>query len=250
MCGRYALVDGKQVFLSFAMMKHLREEGKVYDILPRYNAAPMQQLPVVAIREGELRIQLMQWWLVPHWAKEPATKFSTFNAKSETVDAKGLFAPYFKGSRCIVPASGFFEWQKQGAAKQPMYITPADGPMLFLAGLFSVWKGPDAKELPTFTILTTEPNALMKPIHNRMPVILEEKDLPQWLDRDFKDTAVLKKLLVPCPARALRASPVSALVGNARNDVRACIEPVTTPETPDASIVKKPAAKKRPPGSR
>ena len=245
MCGRYALVDGKKVFLSFAMMKHLREEGKVYDILPRYNAAPMQQLPVIAIREGELRIQLMQWWLVPHWAKEPVTKFSTFNAKSETVDTKGLFLPYFKGSRCLVPASGFFEWQKKGAAKQPMYITLNTGPMLFLAGHFSVWRSADGKELPTFTVLTTEPNALMKPIHSRMPVILEERDFPQWLDRDFKDTAVLKKLLVPSPA-AMNAVPVSSIVGNARNDVPACIEPLTGPATPAVMPAKRTAAPKRP----
>lgn len=156
MCGRYALVEGKKVFLSFAMMKRLREEGKVYDVLPRYNAAPMQHLPVIAVREGELRIQLMQWWLVPHWAKEPGTKFSTFNAKSETVDKKGLFLPYFKGSRCLVPASGFFEWKKSGAVKQPMYVTLKESPVLFFAGLFSVWKSPDGlRELPTFTILTT-----------------------------------------------------------------------------------------------
>lgn len=237
MCGRYALVDGKKVFLSFAMMKHLREEGKVYDILPRYNAAPMQRLPVIAVREGELRIQLMQWWLVPHWAKEPDTKFSTFNAKSETVDKKGLFLPYFRGSRCLVPASGFYEWKKEGSAKQPMYVTLARAPMLFFAGLFSVWKSGDGKELPTFTVLTTEPNALMKPIHNRMPVILHERDFEQWLDRDFKDTDALKRLLVPYAPGEMKAYPVSSIVGNARNDVPECIEPLTAPPA-------KPAPKK------
>jgi putative SOS response-associated peptidase YedK len=247
MCGRYALVDGKQVFLSFAMMKHLRETGKVYDILPRYNAAPMQRLPVIAVREGELRIELMQWWLVPHWAKEPDTKYSTFNAKSETVDKKGLFQAYFRGSRCLVPASGFFEWKNLGSTKQPMYIRPAQGTLLFFAGLFSVWKAPDGKELPTFTILTTEPNDLMRPIHARMPVILQERDFERWVDRDEKDTEALKKLLVPCPVRDLEAYPVSAMVGNARNDVPACIEPLTAPAS---ALAPPPAARPRRPSTR
>ncbi len=249
MCGRYALVDGKQVFLSFAMMKHLREEGKVYDILPRYNAAPMQRLPVIAVREGELRIELMQWWLVPHWAKEPAVKFSTFNAKSETVGTTKLFAPYFKGSRCLVPASGFFEWKKTGpTTKQPMYIHRTDAPVLFFAGLFSVWKGPDGKELPSFTILTTEPNDLMRPIHARMPVIVQEHDFERWVDRNYKDTDELKKLLVPCDPGLMDAYPVAAMVGNARNDVPACIEPVTAPASAPPSPA--PARAKRLPAKR
>ena len=198
----------------------------------------------IAVREGEMRIELMQWWLIPHWAAEPTTKFSTFNAKSETVDKKGLFLPYFRGSRCLVPASGFYEWKKEGSAKQPMYMRLKNAPMLFFAGLFSVWKSADGKELPTFTVLTTEPNALMKPIHSRMPVILGEDAFEQWLDRDFKDTDALKKLLVPYPAAKMDAYLVSAVVGNARNDVPECIVPLKAPAIPAAPAAKKVVAKK------
>ncbi len=241
MCGRYALVDGLKVFMTFQAMKAMKTEGKVFEILPRYNAAPMQTMPVVAVRGGDLRAEPMRWWLVPHWSKDGKPVASTFNAKAETLGQSRLFSPYFKGSRCLVPADAFYEWQKvsSGAAvpgkrrttveKVPYAVRMNDEAPFMFAGLFSVWKNAKEEEFPSFTIITTEPNDLMAPIHNRMPVILPEQQYAQWLDREYRDTDALAKLLVPYPARAMKAFPVSTIVSNSRNDSPACLVPAELP---------------------
>lgn len=238
MCGRYALVDGKKVFLTFKMMKDLKQKGKPFDVLPRYNVSPMALMPVVAMRNEELIIEKMRWWLIPHWSKDDKPKFASFNARAETLEESKLFAPYFKSSRCLIPAEAFYEWkktiaikevrgkQKEVEEKQPVCIRMQDDAPFMFAGLFSVWKNEKEEEFPTFTIVTTEPNKLMEDIHNRMPVILPEKHFEQWLDRDFKDTPVLKKLLIPYPAKKMKAYKVSRTVSNSRNDVPECLDPV------------------------
>ena len=237
MCGRYALIDGQRVFLTFDKLKQLHQMGKVFEILPRYNASPMQKMPVIAVRNGDLVAQLMQWWLIPSWSKDGKIAFSTFNAKAETLEKSRLFFPYFKGARCLVPADAFYEWKKhtvtaevrgkkkETTEKQPMCIRMKDDESFMFAGLFSVWKNEKGEEFPTYTIITTEPNELMSAIHTRMPVILDEKHFDTWLDRDFKDTAALKKLLAPYPKSKMRAYAVSRLVSNSRNDVPECLEP-------------------------
>lgn len=112
MCGRYALVNGKEVYLTGSQMTKMRELGQPFNLLPRYNASPTQMMPVIYIRDGELVVQPMQWWLVPQWSKDGKVNFSTFNAKSETLEQSKLFSPYFKGSRCLIPAEAFYEWKK------------------------------------------------------------------------------------------------------------------------------------------
>jgi putative SOS response-associated peptidase YedK len=239
MCGRYALVNGKTVFLTWEKLKELANKGTPFEILPRYNAAPKQNMPVVAVRDNELKVEMMQWGLVPHWSKEPKTEFSTINAKSETLEQSKLYSPYFKGSRCLVPADAFYEWKRitleqRGKGKpstteqkQPMCIRMNDEKPFMFAGLFSVWKDPQSgEELPTYTIITTTPNEMMQKIHHRMPVILDEKDFDRWLDRDYKDTKKLNELLKPYPAQKMKAFPVSRLVNSPANDVPACLEPV------------------------
>lgn len=239
MCGRYALVNGKKVFLTWEKLKEIVKKGIPFEILPRYNAAPKQKMPVVAVRDNELKVEMMQWGLVPHWSKEPKTEFSTINAKSETLEQSKLYSPYFKGSRCLMPADAFYEWKKiileqestgkkpKSEQKQPMCIRMKDEKPFMFAGLFSVWKDPNNdNELPTFTIITTAPNEMMQEIHNRMPVILDEKDFDRWLDRDYKDTKTLNDLLKPYPARKMKAYPVSRLVNSPANDVPACLVPV------------------------
>ncbi len=255
MCGRYAIVDGKKVFLTFELMKQMRQNKEVFEILPRYNASPMQKLPVVAVRNKELTMDLMQWWLIPHWAPDSKPAYSTFNAKAETIDKKGVFVAYFKGSRCLVPADAFYEWKKYSTEKevrgktktveekQPMCVRMKDKKPFMFAGVFSVWVNKKTgEELPTFSIITTDPNKLMAPIHNRMPVILNEKDFDMWLDRDFKDTDALKKLLVPFPPTKMQAYPVSTIVSSSRNDVPECMEPikVSNSVTPKKAATKKP----------
>jgi putative SOS response-associated peptidase YedK len=238
MCGRYALIDGKRVLATFAQLHKVKDAGQALKELPRYNASPMQRLPVFAIRSDELVAEQMQWWLIPHWAKDAKPSFSSFNAKGETIEQSKLFAPYFKGSRCLVPAEAFYEWQrvttmhdvrgkpKKVEEKHPICIRMKDESPFMFAGLFSIWKDPEGKEHPTFTIITTEPNELMAPIHNRMPVILPEQHFEQWLDRAYKDTDHLKTLLVPYPAKEMKAYRVSSLVSNPRNDVPQCLNPV------------------------
>lgn len=238
MCGRYAIIDGKKVLASFPMLQQAVLATEAFQGLPQYNAAPMQKLPVVALRGGTLTVDRMQWWLVPHWSKEPASQFSTFNAKGETLEKSRLFGPYFKGSRCLVPADAFYEWKKSvvskktGAAagevteKHPMCIRMRSEQTFMFAGLFSVWKGgEEGEELATFTIITTGPNELLAPIHNRMPVILTEKDYDRWLDREYHDTGELAKLLVAHPASKMKAYRVSKLVNSSKNNVPECIDP-------------------------
>jgi putative SOS response-associated peptidase YedK len=238
MCGRYALIDGKKVLVAYTALNKVKLAENVFRELPHYNAAPMQHLPVFALRHDELVAERMQWWLIPHWAKDAKPSFSSFNAKAETLDQSKLFAPYFKGSRCLIPADAFYEWQrvtttqevrgksKKVEEKHPMCIRMKDENPFLLAGLFSIWKDAEGKEHPTFTIITTEPNELMAPIHNRMPVILPEKHIEQWLDRSYKDVEQLKQLLIPYPPRKMRAYRVSSLVSNPRNDVAECMKEV------------------------
>jgi len=238
MCGRYALIDGKKVLVSYTALNKAKPTSEVFRELPRYNASPMQRLPVFAIRHDELIAEPMQWWLIPHWSKDGKPGFSSFNAKAETLDQSKLFSPYFKGSRCLIPADAFYEWQrvttmqevrgkqKNVGEKHPMCVRMKDDAPFLFAGLFSIWKDAEGNELPTFTIITTEPNELTAPIHNRMPVVLPEQHIEQWLDRSYKDTDHLKKLLVPYPAKKMKAYRVSSLVSNPRNDAAECMQPV------------------------
>jgi putative SOS response-associated peptidase YedK len=164
---------------------------------------------------------MMRWGLVPHWSKEGKTEFSTFNAKSETLHSSKLFAPYFKSARCLIPADGFFEWMKYSVEtevrgkkttvekKQKMFISMKDRSPFMMAGLFSVWKKENGEEYPTYTIITTSSNELLKGIHDRMPVILEQKNYAVWLDRGMNDIDFLKTLLVPYPAKNMTAFPVT-----------------------------------------
>lgn len=230
MCGRYVYIEGDRILKVFPQLavkdaSALREDG------PRYNAAPMQRMPVFAVREGLLVVQKMKWWLVPHWSKDGRVAATTFNARAENLTKSRLYAPYFAASRCLVPASAFYEWKKlavkgkgkTAAEKLPMCIRLKDERPFMFAGLFSVWKNASGEEFPSFSIITTVPNPLMARIHDRMPVILPEKHFERWIDRDYKDTGALQKLLVPYPATKMVAYPVSRYVSNSRNEGPECI---------------------------
>lgn len=226
MCGRYAIIDGRRVIAAFPLLQHLSEKDKALSELPCYNAAPMQRLPVIANRDNALVVERMQWWLIPHWSKEPKSKFSTFNAKSETLETSRLFGPYFKSSRCLVPADAFYEW-KIVSIKQPYCIQLRDETPFMFAGLFSVWRDQEKEtELASFAIVTTEANELMSGIHKRMPVILPPESFVQWLDRDHRDTESLKKLLRPYPAEKMKLFAVSRIVNSAQHDVKDCMIPL------------------------
>jgi putative SOS response-associated peptidase YedK len=193
-------------------------EGMV--VAPSYNVAPQSVQPVVRLnREGERELELMRWGLVPAWAKDAKIGRSTMNARAETVRTSAAFRDAFERRRCLVPASGFYEWMKlDGKNRQPYAITVKDAEVMAFAGLWDRWKDPANGEwLLTYTILTTDPNELMELIHDRMPVILAEKDYGRWIERGDPARPPVD-LLRPFPAEEMRAWKVGAAVGNVKND--------------------------------
>lgn len=238
MCGRYALVNGKRVYLKYENMNRPHVEEVLAGFAPRFNVAPMQRMPVIAVLDKTLKVELMQWTLVPHWSKTSKTQFSTINAVGEKLDESKLYAPYFRSSRCLIPADAFYEWKKnivdkevrgkrtRVQEKQPVCVRMKDESPFMFAGLFSIWTSEKGEKLPTFTIITTTPNTLMEGIHNRMPVILQEKDFERWLDREYRTTSELKELLKTHPPEEMVAYPVSRAVNSPSNDTSLCLEPL------------------------
>ncbi|MEZ4519144.1 MAG: SOS response-associated peptidase [Chloroflexota bacterium] len=221
MCGRFSLfADGEEVAAHYGL-------DEVPFLAPRYNIAPTQ--PVAAVRlaynSPERELTHFQWGLIPSWSKDPSIGSRLINARSETAAEKPSFRSAFKRRRCLIPTSGFYEWQKVGKGKQPMFIHPAEGDLMSFAGLWEYWQSADGSELETCTILTTGPNAIMEPIHNRMPVIVEPDDYAMWLDPETPADQLMH-LLRPSESSLLDAYPVSTVVNNPRNEDPACIQPV------------------------
>ncbi len=197
----------------------------VPDLPPRYNIAAPQDVAAVRLdQESDRReLVLLHSGLIPSWAKDAKIGNRLINARAETVAEMPSFRSAFAKRRCLIVADGFYEWQKIDGKKQPYYIhRPDDEPFPF-AGLWEYWNG-GGEEIQSCTIITTVANDLMEPIHDRMPVILAERDWPVWLDAEFKDKESLKGLLQPCDPDLLMAYPISTLVNNPRNDVPRCIE--------------------------
>ncbi len=211
MCGRFSLHATSQELADGTLCKKLagfREEA-------RYNIAPGQWIIVVRPEKGEREPALAQWGLVPSWAQDPKEGPRPINARAEGIETKPTFRGAFRHGRCLIPASGFYEWKTEGKQKQPYFIRPRGGEGLFIfAGLVSTWAGPEG-ELVTATIITTTPNALMEPIHNRMPVILPRESQEAWLDLENKAAAAL---LRPFDPDLMEAYSVGVEVGNPRNE--------------------------------
>ena len=214
MCGRFGLfTDLSELVELLGFELGMPADGFV----PRWNIAPTT--PVLAINEtnGVRTGAMMRWGLIPRWVKpETAFKRPMFNARSETVAERPMFRDSFTKSRCIVPANGFFEWRSDGNSKKPMWIYDAESPLVTFAGIWSRWHGPDGI-VESCAILTTAPNALMEPIHNRMPVILDEDWAAIWLD-DAADKIVLLEALKPREWETMTAREANPAVGSARND--------------------------------
>jgi putative SOS response-associated peptidase YedK len=226
MCGRFTLrTPVKDVAAAF----DVPAEG-LADSLPlftHFNIAPTQQ--VVAVRadpsSGSRQLVPLRWGLVPSWADDPAIGNRMINARADTVASKPSFRAAFKSRRCLIAADGFYEWQKRGASKQPYFIGLRDeGPFAF-AGLWERWRRDD-QTIESCTIITTEANELMRPLHDRMPVILPREDYASWLDPRPDRGEALQKLLQPYAPARMTAYPVSTIVNNPRNDVPQCIEPL------------------------
>lgn len=222
MCGRFTLtVDPSDLKEAFYWVNF----GSA-DFTPRYNIAPTQGVPVIT-NNGENKLDFYTWGLVPFWAKDPSIGSRMINARAETINEKPFFRNAFKHRRCLILADGFFEWQKlpDGKTKIPTYIHLKDGKPFAFAGLWEDWHSPDGSQILSTTIITTQPNELVKPIHNRMPVILPEDGYETWLTPGEVDTRTLVPLLIPFDADHMDAYPVSRLVNNPRNDSPDCIRP-------------------------
>lgn len=196
---------------------------------PRWNAAPTGSLAVVRFnpQTRQRSLDLLRWGLVPLWAKDPSLGPKCINARSETIATNKIFADAFERRRCLVPADGFYEWRKlEGAKPAPYAVMPREGVFAF-AGLWERWRHPaDGSILRSFTIVTGPANALCRPIHERMPVILPREAWAMWLGEKEVSPEELKALLRPCPAEAIRVFPVGAAVGNVRNDTPELMDPV------------------------
>lgn len=214
MCGRFALVTEKKIL----DMLYDLELRTGFELRPRYNIAPSQQVLTVRLspEDGNREYSEMKWGLVPSWADDPAIGSRMINARAETAAEKPSFRSAYKKRRLLIPASGFFEWKKEAEGKQPYYIYSTDHQLFSFAGLWERWeKG--ASPLESFTILTTGPNSLLADLHNRMPVIIGKEDYSFWLD-PATEPADLQKLLQPYPSDQLSFHPVSPLVNKPVND--------------------------------
>lgn len=239
MCGRYTLTDpGEELLRQFG----LPELPPGYR--PRYNIAPTQPVTAIIAVEGERRIGMLRWGLVPSWAKDPSIGNRMINARAETVAEKPAFRAALRRRRCLIPADGFYEWQRRDGRKQPVRFVASDGGVFAFAGLWERWRPPtsmqseaqvdessgdEAREpvLFTCTLITTSANDFVRPVHDRMPVILPPEAYDPWLDPSLHDPQAVLPLLRAAPEDALRVYDVSTLVNAPANDVPTCIEPIS-----------------------
>jgi putative SOS response-associated peptidase YedK len=208
------------------------------DWSPRYNVAPTQPVPIIRQHPKEPRreMSLARWGLIPWWAKDASGAARMINARSETAATLPAFRDAFKARRCIVPADGFYEWQKIGKTQQPFCFEVNDGELFAFAGLWERWKDANGKALETCSILTTTPNSVTSTVHDRMPVILDPGNYDVWLDPGFADATALSDLLKPYDARRMRSYPVSARVNSVVNDDVECSARVDTAEPHQAQL--------------
>ena len=199
------------------------------DLPPSYNIAPSQPIPVI-INDGSKNLDFYSWGLIPSWTKaDKVGKYSLINARSETASEKASFKASFRRRRCLILADGFFEWSKSntGSGKTPYYITMKDQSPFAFAGLWEIWNSPEGDEIRTACILTTQPNAVVKPIHDRMPVILPDKAISAWLEPGEARPDELQVLMKSYPAEAMQAYPVSTYVNSPKNNSPQCIQAST-----------------------
>ena len=213
MCGRfYDIYDIDDITTRFRV-----DRPRDLALPFRYNVAPSQIVPVIRVEDDKRELALMRWGLIPHWAKDEKIGYKMINARAETVREKPSYRDAYASRRLIVPVSGFYEWKRDGAHKQPFAIRHPDQSPLVFAGLWGTWH-----DLDTFTIVTTEANKDMQAVHDRMPLILSPEQIDEWLDPDNPDP---ERVLTSVPDEELELVPVSEWVNNARHDDPRCLEP-------------------------
>jgi len=229
MCGRFVSSSPPD-----ELAKYFDVEAVAETVLePSFNVAPSNDVYIVVESGGVRRLETFHWGLVPFWAKDIKTGFKMINARADGLADRNAYKRAFKKRRCIIPADGFYEWQKVPGrkAKQPMFIHRTDGEPLAFAGLWEIWRPPEHKGdddaiLRSCTIITGEPNEKVRPIHDRMPVMLPPSAWAEWLDPTNDDIESLGKLLVPAPARLLEVRPVSTAVNNVRSTGAELVDPI------------------------
>ena len=224
MCGRFTLrVPASRVAEQFSLFDMPAWE-------PRFNIAPSQPVPVVRMApdrpEPQRELVLLHWGLIPSWADDPTIGNRLINARAESVGSKPAFRAAARSRRCLIVADGFYEWQRTGKQRQPFFIRLREDRPFGLAGLWESWHSPDGSVIESCTILTTESNELIRPIHDRMPVIVAPEDYDRWLDRATTRPEVLEPLLRPYPSEQMAAYPVSPMVNSPASDNPRCVEPV------------------------
>lgn len=224
MCGRFTMtLDPAQLREAFPGL-FVPDE-----YFPRFNIAPSQPVAVIP-NTGEYKLFFYKWGLIPSWAKDPSVGYRMINARAETLSEKPTFRTIFKRRRCLILVDGFFEWKSDPSikSKQPYYIHLQSKKVFAFAGLWDIWFHPDGSEIRTCTIITTSPNELITPIHNRMPVILPDEEYHIWLDDKEQDPGKLAPLLKPYPSVEMSAYPVSRTVNSPNVDSLECIKPISS----------------------
>ncbi|MCX7717347.1 MAG: SOS response-associated peptidase [Candidatus Sumerlaeaceae bacterium] len=224
MCGRFALTT------TAADLKEFLDTEEIPDLAPRYNIAPTQPVLIIRLRESAPSREAAHvvWGLIPPWAPDPSIGNRLINARADSAAAKPAFRHAMKRRRCLIPADGFYEWAaRPGRTKQPYLIRRRDGAPFAFAGLWETWHGPNGEEIESCTILTTEPNDLLKPIHSRMPVILPREAHGQWLDTAGHSPERIQSLLQPCPAEGWEAVAISTRINSPANDDPQCQQPMS-----------------------
>jgi len=220
MCGRYTLARSQQELSERYGIQQL-----FIDVVARYNIAPTQKVPVVLNLNGEIALDAYQWGLIPSWTKDLKSAKLLINARAETLMEKPSFKTALLKRRCLVPADGFYEWKKAGALKTPMFIHQTDNELFSFAGIWDEWKNSEGVPVRTFSIITTEANESMAPVHDRMPVILPREAEAKWLDPKLTDPGQLMPFLRPCPSNLISMYEVSPEVNSVKTDSAKLIEP-------------------------
>ncbi len=224
MCGRFTLTyrDHDQLAAELGVPV---EQIPADKYVARYNVAPTDSHWIMRMRYEERSVLPAKWGLVNAWAKDAKRAAAQINARSETIRTANAFRDAFTKRRCVVPADGFYEWQGAGASKQPIWFHREDGQLILFAGLYESWQLQPEHWQRTFTIITTQPNGIVAPVHDRMPVILTGDAVDEWLDPQEDDPERLLALLQPAPDSLLVAKPVSQRVNSVKNDDPSCLEP-------------------------
>ena len=238
MCGRYTLTSAPEAIR--ALFRYTEQPN----FPPRYNVAPTQPIAIVRLVDGKRHFALVRWGLLPSWVKDPKTFSLLINARGESAAEKPAFRAAMKRRRCLIPADGFYEWQKAGERKRPFFVRAKDDAPLAFAGLWESWQGPNGEEMETAAIVTTQANKTLAPIHERMPVIVPPEAFDLWLDTANVDTKTAAVLISPARDNLLEAYEISTAVNRVANDNPKLIEPVAANAAPEPPPAKRPSGKR------